>query len=84
MALRLSDLLGTSAELCSGVSEHDRPFYREVARLSLEHDTYRWICGGVSVNYHAHRRRTGSACLRGTVNSNGCGIDVGARKILSL
>ena len=26
---------------------------REVARLSLEHDACRWICGGVSVNYHA-------------------------------
>ena len=26
---------------------------RELARLSLEHDAYRWICGGVSVNYHA-------------------------------
>jgi transposase len=26
---------------------------REVARLCLEHDAYRWICGGVSVNYHA-------------------------------
>lgn len=26
---------------------------REVARLGLEHDAYRWICGGVSVNYHA-------------------------------
>lgn len=26
---------------------------REVARLSAEHDAYRWICGGVSVNYHA-------------------------------
>jgi len=26
---------------------------REVARLSHEHDAYRWICGGVSVNYHA-------------------------------
>ena len=25
----------------------------EVARLSLEHDAYRWICGGVSVNCHA-------------------------------
>ena len=23
---------------------------REVARLSQEHDAYRWICGGVSVN----------------------------------
>jgi len=26
---------------------------REVARLSQEHDAYRWICGDVSVNYHA-------------------------------
>lgn len=25
---------------------------RAVARLSLEHDAYRWLCGGVSVNYH--------------------------------
>jgi transposase len=26
---------------------------RELARLSVVHDAYRWICGGVSVNYHA-------------------------------
>jgi transposase len=26
---------------------------REVTRLCQEHDAYRWICGGVSVNYHA-------------------------------
>lgn len=26
---------------------------REVTRLSREHDAYRWICGGVQVNYHA-------------------------------
>lgn len=26
---------------------------REVARLCLAHDAYRWICGGVSVNHHA-------------------------------
>ncbi|MFM2059809.1 MAG: hypothetical protein RLY71_4194 [Pseudomonadota bacterium] len=26
---------------------------REIARLSLESDAYRWICGGVNVNYHA-------------------------------
>jgi len=25
---------------------------REVARLCQSHDAYRWICGGVSVNYH--------------------------------
>lgn len=26
---------------------------REIARLVREHDAYRWICGGVSINYHA-------------------------------
>lgn len=26
---------------------------REITRLTREHDAYRWICGGVSVNYHA-------------------------------
>ena len=26
---------------------------REIDRLCREHDAYRWICGGVSVNYHA-------------------------------
>ena len=30
-----------------------RKVIKRVARLSLEHDAYRWICGGVSVNYHA-------------------------------
>ncbi len=25
---------------------------RAIARLVLEHDAYRWICGGVQVNYH--------------------------------
>lgn len=25
---------------------------RAVARLTEEHDAYRWLCGGVSVNYH--------------------------------
>ncbi|HET6317436.1 MAG TPA: IS1182 family transposase, partial [Chloroflexota bacterium] len=25
---------------------------REIARLSRTHDAYRWICGGVGVNYH--------------------------------
>lgn len=25
---------------------------RAIARLSQEHDAYRWICGGVQVNYH--------------------------------
>lgn len=26
---------------------------RALARLSEQHDAYRWICGGVSVNYHS-------------------------------
>src|SRR5712692_6685955 len=25
---------------------------RAIARLCEEHDAYRWLCGGVSVNYH--------------------------------
>jgi transposase len=25
---------------------------RAIARLTREHDAYRWLCGGVSVNYH--------------------------------
>lgn len=25
---------------------------RQVAKLAVAHDAYRWICGGVSVNYH--------------------------------
>jgi transposase len=37
---------------------------REVTRLSQEHDAYRWICGGVSVNYHAiNDFRAGNAKL---------------------
>jgi transposase len=26
---------------------------RAIGRLALEHDAYRWICGGVQVNYHS-------------------------------
>ena len=37
---------------------------RELARLSQEHDAYRWICGGVSVNYHAlNDFRSGNVAL---------------------
>ncbi len=37
---------------------------REVARLSLEHDAYQWICGGMSVNYHAlNNFRAGNEAL---------------------
>ena len=25
---------------------------RQIARLTQEHDAYRWLCGGVQVNYH--------------------------------
>jgi transposase len=37
---------------------------RALARLTEEHDAYRWICGGVSVNYHTladFRRAYGEA-----------------------
>lgn len=37
---------------------------REVARLAREHDAYRWICGGVSVNSHALQHfRSGNETL---------------------
>jgi transposase len=37
---------------------------RELTRLSQEHDAYRWICGGVSVNYHAlNNFRAGNEAL---------------------
>lgn len=37
---------------------------REVTRLCQEHDAYRWMCGGVSVNYHAiNDFRSGNAAL---------------------
>jgi transposase len=44
---------------------------REVTRLCEEHDAYRWICGGVSVNYHAiNDFRAGNAKLMDEVLSN--------------
>lgn len=37
---------------------------RELAQLCREHDAYRWICGGVSVNYHAlNDFRSGNAAF---------------------
>jgi len=37
---------------------------REVDRLCREHDAYRWICGGVSVNYHVlNDFRSGNGAL---------------------
>jgi transposase len=44
---------------------------RELAQLCREHDAYRWICGGVSVNYHAlNDFRSGNAALMDEVLSN--------------
>lgn len=44
---------------------------REVTRLSQEHDAYRWICGGVSVNYHAiNDFRAGNATLTDELLTN--------------
>jgi transposase len=28
---------------------------RQLAKLCAEHLAYRWLCGGVSMNYHIHR-----------------------------
>ena len=44
---------------------------RELARLTLEHDAYRWICGGISVNYHAiNDFRSGNAVLMDELLTN--------------
>jgi len=45
---------------------------REIARLTLCHDAYRWICGGVNVNYHAINdfRSKNEALLDGLLSDN--------------
>jgi len=45
---------------------------REIARLTLHHDAYRWICGGVNVNYHAINdfRSKNEALLDGLLSDN--------------
>lgn len=44
---------------------------RELAQLCREHDAYRWICGGVSVNYHAlNDFRSGNAAFMDEVLTN--------------
>jgi transposase len=44
---------------------------REVARLCNEHEAYRWICGGVTVNYHAlNDFRSGNAQLMDELLTN--------------
>lgn len=47
---------------------------REVARLTREHDAYRWICGGVPVNYHA---------LNDFRSGGGAGCDKALDEVLS-
>lgn len=45
---------------------------RKLARLTQEHDAYRWICGGVQVNYHSlsdFRSQNGEA-LDGLLTAN--------------
>jgi transposase len=55
-------LYATLDSVCSG---------REVARLTREHDAYRWICGGVAVNYHAlNDFRSGNDALMDDVLSD--------------
>lgn len=45
---------------------------RRIARLTREHDAYRWICGGVQVNYHgvADFRSQNEAALDGLLSEN--------------
>jgi transposase len=45
---------------------------RAIARLTLEHDAYRWICGGVQVNYHsvADFRAVNGEVLDGLLTDN--------------
>lgn len=45
---------------------------RKLARLTQEHDAYRWICGGVQVNYHtlADFRRQSEEALDGLLTGN--------------
>ncbi len=49
---------------------------RKLARLTQEHDAYRWICGGVQVNYHTlsdFRSQSGEA-LDGLLTENVAGL----------
>jgi transposase len=53
---------------------------REIARLTEEHIAYRWICGGVSVNYHTlsdFRSRNGDALDKLLVDSVAALVDQG-------
>jgi transposase len=55
---------------------------REVARLCREHDAYRWICGGVSVNYHAlNDFRAGNEALTDELLTDNVAALVGAGAI---
>jgi transposase len=49
---------------------------RAIARLALEHDAYRWICGGVQVNYHslADFRSLNGAFLDALLSDNLAGL----------
>ena len=37
---------------------------REMERLSTEHAAYRWLCGGVSINYHTAERLPQRTCAQ--------------------
>lgn len=49
---------------------------RQLARLTQEHDAYRWICGGVQVNYHtlADFRSQSEEALDGLLTENVAGL----------
>jgi transposase len=58
---------------------------RALARLSEEHDAYRWLCGGVSVNYHtlADFRVCNGAALDSMLTASVASLmDVGAVRLV--
>lgn len=49
---------------------------REIARLTQAHDAYRWLCGGVQVNYHtlSEFRQAHGAALDELLSANVAGL----------
>lgn len=60
---------------------------RAITRLTQEHDAYRWICGGVQVNYHTvadFRSQQGEALDDLLTDNLACLMAVGAVKLKSV
>jgi transposase len=60
---------------------------RKIARLTQEHDAYRWICGGVQVNYHTlsdFRSEQGETFESVLTNNVACLMAAGVLKLKSV